>query len=78
MNWNHQPADISKGKFFTASNDATHVTTGCEGMSDEEVLQKLFSASNAGDNLKLYNGDTSNCTYLILNTLKSIAGKLSL
>jgi hypothetical protein len=60
MNWNLQPADISKSKLFTASNDATHVTTERCGMGEEEVLQKLFSASNAGDNLKLYNGDTSN------------------
>ncbi len=61
MNWDNQTqVGPSDGKFFTASNEASYATTEVEGLNDEAVLQKMFSASNGSDNLKLYNGDTSN------------------
>lgn len=45
-----------KNKSVT-SDDIFSSTGGC--MTDDEVLQKLFSAINGLDSLKLFNGDTS-------------------
>lgn len=60
MHWDNLPQVASSNdKFFTASNDLSCAATEGEGLGDEEVLQKLFSASNGLANLKLYNGDTS-------------------
>ena len=60
MHWDNQPqAASSKDKFFTASNDLSYASTEEIGLGDEEVLQKLFSASYGLGNLKLFNGDTS-------------------
>ena len=60
MKWQDKSsADSSKSKSSAAANDGSYSSTEERGvLSEEEVLQKLFSATNGADNIKLYNGDT--------------------
>jgi archaellum biogenesis ATPase FlaH len=61
MKWQDKSsAGSSKSKPSDSANDGSYSSTEEKGVSsDEEVLQKLFNASNGADNIKLYNGDTS-------------------
>jgi len=61
MGWNNQPKkqSLAIDNSQSAANDGSYSSTEKEGMGDEDILQKLFSASNGLDILKLFNGDTS-------------------
>jgi len=62
MNWQKQnPAVPNNDKFWIASNHASITSTDEEGkeLSDKDILDLLFKASNGRSNKKLFDGDTS-------------------